>query len=212
MVASSSSSPDARMTVKRNGASTAPVVPDPMAPVAPAAPMAPRAPEAPRGASTWMVSPADASPPTSRRATAVPTCFWTKRRRGLAPNAGSYARSTIRSRAASEASRVMPASRAARSATSWRRRAAMARRWVGASFANITVSSRRFSSSGRKNACTSPITAAAASGEIPPSPPTLEAASDRRCLAPRLEVKIRSVLEKSTVRPCPSVNRPSSNT
>ncbi|SKF62309.1 Uncharacterised protein [Mycobacteroides abscessus subsp. abscessus] len=68
----------------------------------------------------------------------------------------------------------------------------------------MTMSSSRFRNSGRKAWRTTPITELFfASGDM--------VGSARNC-EPRLLVMIRIVLRKSTVRPWPSVSRPSSST
>ena len=68
----------------------------------------------------------------------------------------------------------------------------------------MTMSSSRFRNSGRNAERTTPITCSLFS-------PSLSSGSARYC-DPRLLVRMRMVLRKSTVRPWPSVRRPSSRT
>uniref|UniRef100_A0A0A9E2K9 Hsp101 n=1 Tax=Arundo donax TaxID=35708 RepID=A0A0A9E2K9_ARUDO len=71
----------------------------------------------------------------------------------------------------------------------------------------MTISSSRFSSSGRKCLLTSCMTRSRAIFmEFWPTMPA------RRCSAPRLDVMMITVFLKSTVLPCPSVSLPSSRT
>mmetsp|Transcript_44189 Transcript_44189/g.70995 ORF Transcript_44189/g.70995 Transcript_44189/m.70995 type:complete len:238 (+) Transcript_44189:485-1198(+) len=74
---------------------------------------------------------------------------------------------------------------------------------------NTTMSSRRLRNSGAKCLRTASSTFSRASGA---SLPVFASIPLRRCSAPRLEVMIITVLVKSTTRPWPSVNRPSSKT
>ena len=71
---------------------------------------------------------------------------------------------------------------------------------------NSTTSSSRFRNSGRKRSRTARITAGRAA--------SMSALSGSSAIAwlPRLLVSTMMVLRKSTVRPCPSVSRPSSST
>src|SRR4029450_3999442 len=71
---------------------------------------------------------------------------------------------------------------------------------------NSRISSRRFRNSGRKARRTSSITCSRTVSA------DWAAASAARCALPRLEVSTISVFLKSTVRPWPSVSRPSSST
>ena len=71
---------------------------------------------------------------------------------------------------------------------------------------NSTISSSRLRNSGRNRSLTARITAGRAA--------SMSAVSGSSAIAwlPRLLVSTMMVLRKSTVRPCPSVSRPSSST
>ena len=84
--------------------------------------------------------------------------------------------------------------------------AAIRSTWAGVSASNVTISSMRFRNSGRNASL-----AAASIRSAPPSGAAAVKPSPRRASpAPRFDVMTTTVFVKSTVRPSPSVSRPSS--
>ena len=131
------------------------------------------------------VSPSANRPSSSSSASGFSTSRWIARFSGRAPKAGSQPASAISATASSDSS-----SSILRSASRLRRRCScsstMEPIWSRVSGSKTTISSTRLTNSGRK--CSS------------------------SCACARMfEVMITTVLRKSTVRPWPSVRRPSSS-
>mmetsp|Transcript_24046 Transcript_24046/g.81225 ORF Transcript_24046/g.81225 Transcript_24046/m.81225 type:complete len:496 (+) Transcript_24046:282-1769(+) len=129
---------------------------------------------------------------------------------GLAPYSGFQPRSTSTPSASSgrcsEICRALSLPVSARSASS-----AMVRSCALRSGRKMTSSSSRLRNSGRKRDRSSSSTRRRTSASSR-SPATRSTSASRTACAPTLEVRMMIVFLKLTVRPCPSVMRPSSRT
>mmetsp|Transcript_3085 Transcript_3085/g.8868 ORF Transcript_3085/g.8868 Transcript_3085/m.8868 type:complete len:554 (-) Transcript_3085:1034-2695(-) len=129
---------------------------------------------------------------------------------GLAPYSGFQPRSTSTPSASSgrcsEICRALSLPVSARSASS-----AMVRSCALRSGRKMTSSSSRLRNSGRKRDRSSSSTRSRTSASSR-SPATRSTSASRTACAPTLEVRMMIVFLKLTVRPCPSVMRPSSRT
>ncbi len=132
-----------------------------------------------------------------------PIAVWIRRRSGRAPYAGSRPFSASQASAGGVMSSVSrrSASRLARRPI-WSSAIRSSSGLVSAE--NTTKSSSRLRNSGLKDARTTSSTCSRLVSSL--------LSGSTRYWLPRLEVRIRMVLRKSTVRPWPSVRRPSSRT
>src|SRR5208282_4319925 len=151
-------------------------------------------------ASTLTSLPSWTSPARSFAVSGSTTIRWIVRLSGRAPNVGSNPAMASSERAAGVAeSRTRRSSRRAVTWASWRSTIFSISSSLSAW--KITTSSRRFRNSGRT------WTRRAGSRSLRRSSSLFAPAMRSE---PRLLVRMTSVLRKSTVRPCPSVSRPSS--
>src|SRR5215475_6405547 len=127
---------------------------------------------------------------------------WTSRRSGRAPYTGSNPVTASHSRAAGVTVSVSLRSASRRAS----RDTCRSTIWLSSSVVSASktmMSSSRLRNSGLKVVRTTPITASRLA--------LSSSAGSAMYTEPRFEVRIRIVLRKSTVRPCPSVSRPSSD-
>src|SRR5215203_6746313 len=162
-----------------------------------------RRPSLDSSTSKTTVSPSRTRPERTSWASRSSIAVWINRRSGRAPKTGSNPVRASHSLAPGVASTVIR-----RSASRWLRRCRLISTILASSSvpsaSKSTTSSSRFRNSGLNACLTTPITAL-----------RLVSASSvwsARYCEPRLEVKIKIALRKSTVRPWPSVSRPSSRT
>ena len=130
----------------------------------------------------------------------------TWRLNGRAPNCSSNPSAARRAMSSGATSSTIPRSTCSRSAMRVTTRAAIRSICAGVSASNVTTSSIRFRNSGRK-AC---LAASRIASPAEPGAPAVKPSPRRASPAPRFDVITTTVLVKSTVRPSPSVSRPSS--
>ena len=148
-------------------------------------------------------SPSVIAPDSRALASLSPIADWTSRRSGRAPYTGSNPVSASHSLAAGLTVSVAAGRRAALPAASTCRSTILVSSDVDSESKMITSSSR-LRNSGLNAARTAVITASRFARS--------SRAGSAMNAEPRFEVRIRIVLRKSTVLPCPSVSRPSSRT